>query len=170
MDITNMICAIVTAVATVALAIFAFQARDSFLKQELYNFGWNFLQEYQNYREWLLQNKKSLDEELNTEDTSLSLDNYNRFNNVEKSFLRLNIMTDEKFFQKTKEQMRKISSLNIQYYAKDTKEEANHLRKDITMELIQNNVAISDFLDFVNSEIKAYRIKKKKKENKRNSK
>lgn len=160
MEVINTISAIITAIATIALAAFAFQARDSFLKQELYNFGWNFLQEYQNYREWLLHNKKFLDEELNTEETDIALDNYNRFSNVEKSFLRLEIMTNEKFFRKTKEQMRKVHQLNIQYYAKDKNDEANEIRKNIGMELIQNNVAISDFIEFVDSEVKTIKQKK----------
>lgn len=169
-DVINAISIFITALATVALAIFAFQARNSFLKQELYNFAWNFLQEYQNFREWFLQNKKLLDAELDTESTELAQICYNKFNEVYKSFLRLEIMTDEKNFKKVKEQIRKIHRVNIEYYAKEKTEEANNLRSSIAMELIQNNVSVTDLLDFIRSEIKCARQKQSKRIKNKNSK
>lgn len=157
--IITLICTLLTTIATVALSVFAFQARDSFLKQELYNFGWNFLQDYQNYIEWLLENKVKLDKELTSENTSLASINYNKFNKVERAFLRLEIMTEEKIFSRTREQINKIHKLNLQYYSKDNSNEAQQIRNTICSDLLQINVAIPDFLDFINSNIKTKKIK-----------
>ena len=148
MEIFNCISSLITAIATVALAVFAFQARNSFLKQELYNFGWNFIQEFQIFKEWFLSNKKLLDEELTLQETKLAEECDNRFAVIRKSFLRLRIMTDEKYFKKTKEQIDKLDNICFQYYSKEINDDSNNLRDNICLELVKNNVVITEFFRF----------------------
>lgn len=160
MEIFLSICSFLTALGTIALAFFAFQAKDSFLNQELYNFGWNFLQEYQSYKEWFLLNLKSLNKELDTEYTDIALEGYNKFQNIERYFLRLNFMTDESFFKKTKKQIDMMDKVLMQYYSKDNSENAKKLRDNIVSDLIKNNVAIEDFLEFLHTKIKTKKLSK----------
>lgn len=68
---TNWIIAISTTIlmmATVFLAIAAWQAKKSFLQESLYNDSWELYKKINDLKVWIFNNKKQLDDELLTKE------------------------------------------------------------------------------------------------------
>lgn len=146
MEICNMICSIVTALATIALAIFAFQARNSYLRQELHSFAWDFLDNYRDLRAWVLCNIDKFDLQKNEYDEDLDKEFWNRLNIVEKIFLKIDIVVSKKFFAKTKMQLKLCHKIWLNYSTQKDKDKFN--KQNIQAELL-NHVETEEFVEFV---------------------
>lgn len=135
--------------ATLFLAVAAWQAKKSFLKESLYNDSWELYKKWSDLKIWLLSNRAQLDNELLTKEKTYSSIFREKLDSVNFLYMRVKCFYAGKLEQ-IKNLLSDLDSVWITYDTKQNSKEIDRYKLKILQKLSSDDVSFELYNSIIN--------------------
>lgn len=153
---TNWITAISTTIlmlATVSLAIAAWQAKKSFLQESLYNDSWELYKKWNDLKIWLFSNRAKLDEELLTTEKVYSDILKEKLDTINFLYIRVKYLYEYKL-EKMGNLLNELDSVWLTYATKQNSVEIEKYKSKIIQRLSNDDDISSQLYNSIINKMK----------------
>lgn len=149
---TNWITAISTTIlmmATVFLAIAAWQAKKSFLEESLYNDSWELYKKWNDLKIWVFSNRTQLDNELITKEKIYSDIFREKLDSINFLYLRINHLYEDKL-EEMGMLLSDLDSVWLTYATKQNSKDIDKYKSKILQRLTGDDVSSKLYNSIIN--------------------
>lgn len=149
---TNWITAISTMIlmiATVFLAIAAWQAKKSFLQESLYNDSWELYKKWNDLKIWVFSNRTQLDSELLSKDKTYSDLFKEKLDTINFLYIRVKYLYGDKL-EKMSRLLNDLDSVWLTYATKQNSKEIDKYKFEILQKLSNDDLSFQLYSSIIN--------------------
>lgn len=139
--------------ATVFLAIAAWQAKKSFLQESLYNDSWELYKRWNDLRIWLFSNRTKLDDELLTKEKVYSDTFREKLDSINFLYIRVKHLHEDKL-DRMGPLLNDLESVWLTYVTKQNSKEIDKYKSEILQHLINDDYLSSQLYNSILDKMK----------------
>lgn len=139
--------------ATVFLAIAAWQAKKSFLQESLYNDSWELYKKWNDLRIWLFSNRTKLDDELQTKEKVYSDIFREKLDAINFLYIRVKHLHEDKL-DRMGPLLNDLESVWLTYVTKQNSKEIDKYKSEILQHLINDDYLSSQLYNSILDKMK----------------